>query len=276
MSKTQKRFLLFLVIVLGMGFIIYLIYRPDKDSIAEQPQVVFHSIPYHGTSDFFPSNHGDQLLQYESISLAYNEYHEQPIWVCYLLTKRHLNHPVCKRNNRFKSDPNVYSKSASTKDYYKSGYDRGHLAPAADMLWSENAMQESFYMSNMSPQKPGFNRGIWKKLEGKVRKLAQSEDSLIIITGPIFEDNLGTIGDNNVSVPGYFYKAIIDISAPQIGSVAFIIPNRNTKLPLRKFAVSIDSLELISHLDLMASLPDALEMQLESTVDKSLMERIME
>jgi len=215
-------------------------------------------------------------LQYESISLAYNEYHEQSIWVCYLLTKRHLNHPVCKRNNRFKSDPNVYSKSASTKDYYKSGYDRGHLAPAADMLWSENAMQESFYMSNMSPQKPEFNRGIWKKLEGKVRKLAQSEDSLIIITGPIFEDNLGTIGDNNVSGPGYFYKAIIDISAPQIGSVAFIIPNRNTKLPLRKFAVSIDSLELISHLDLMAPLPDALEMQLESTVDKSLMERIME
>ncbi|RUA32690.1 MAG: DNA/RNA non-specific endonuclease [Bacteroidetes bacterium] len=278
MSKKQKHFFLVLIIILSIGFIIFLIYRPDKEvpSPSASEQRVYHAIPFRGTSDFFPSNHGDQLLNYKSISLAYNEQHEQAIWVCYLLTKNRLNNPVCKRNNRFKSDPNVHSKSASTKDYSKSGYDRGHLAPAADMLWSEKAMQESFYMSNMSPQKPGFNRGIWKKLEGKVRKLALIEDSLIIITGPIFEDNLGSIGQNKVSVPGYYYKAIIDISAPQIGSVAFIIPNRNTKLPLDKFAISIDSLEKVCRLDFMAPLPDLLEKQLESRIDKSLLEHIMQ
>ena len=251
MTKKQIYLSLFLLIALAIGFIIFVIYQPEKK--AEKPaQIIYHSFPYKRISDFYPSNHGDQLLEYTSIKLAYIERHEQALWVCYLLTKQHLEKPVCKRSNRFKYDSNVHSRSSTLKDYYKSGYDRGHLAPAADMLWSEKAMKESFYMSNISPQKPGFNRGVWKKLEGRVRKLTLKEDSLIIITGPIFRDTLGSIGANHVSVPGYYYKAIIDISAPSLGGIAFIIPNRNTKLPLSIFAISIYSLERVCNLDFMA------------------------
>ena len=185
-----------------------------------------------------------------------------------------MEHSVYKRKNKFKSDPNIVSISASVKDYYKSGYDRGHLAPAADMLWSEKAMLESFYMSNISPQEPGFNRGAWKKLEGQVRKLALLEDSIIIITGPLFLDTLGSIGENKVLIPSHFYKAVIDISAPRLGALAFVMPNRNTKLPFDNFAVSIDSLELLIGLDFMESLTKDLQIQLESKIDKHLLESI--
>ena len=273
MTKKQKYISLIILIALAVGFIIFVIYQADKRE--DKPTLItFYSFPFKRISDFYPSNHGDQLVAYSGIKLAYIERHEQALWVCYLLTKEHLEKPVCKRSNRFKYDSNIHSRSATLKDYYKSGYDRGHLAPAADMLWSEKAMQESFYMSNMSPQKPGFNRGIWKKLEGRVRKLALKEDSLIIITGPIFKDSSESIGANQVSVPVYYFKAIIDISAPRLGGIAFIIPNRNTKLPLRKFALCIDSLEQICNLDFMAQLPNPLESQLESTIDQALLNNI--
>ena len=275
MNKRKLILSILLLIALLIGFILFVLYRPDK---GESQQItegkIYHSYKFHNISDFFPEQKGDQLLQYTGINIAYDEANEQALWVCYLNTKNHLDNPVCKRNNRFKPDPNIYSKSASPKDYYKSGYDRGHLAAAADMLWSEDAMNESFYMSNMSPQKPGFNRGVWKRLESAVRKTTLQEDSLIIITGALFYDSLGTIGENKVTIPAYYYKAVIDISAPHLGAVAFVIPNRNTKLPLDKFAISIDSLENLSQLNLMEPLPDDLEKQLESTVDAKLLEEI--
>jgi endonuclease G len=271
MTKTQKLLLIVFLILLGLGFVLFILYRPDLEEVKTNKGREYKSYSYTKIDEFFPANTANQIVRYTNINLAYDEGSEQAVWVCYLLTKNHLENPVCKRSNRFKSDPNIYSESASPKDYYKTGYDRGHLAPAADMLWSENAMQESFYMSNMSPQKPGFNRGAWKKLEGRVRNIAMIEDSIIIITGPLFLDTIESIGKNGVLVPSHYYKAIIDISSPQLGGVAFIMPNRNTKLPLDKFVVTIDSLERVSGLNLMEPLPDDLERQLESTVDADLM-----
>jgi endonuclease G len=274
MDKNKKLLLLLFLAAFVIGFILFLIYRPDQaEARAEAKRI--HSYPYRGIEDFYSEPQGDQLVKYTSISLAYDEKHEQPLWVCYLLTKQQLEHPVCKRNNRFKADPNIVSGSASLSDYYKSGYDRGHLAPAADMLWSKQAMKESFYMSNMSPQLPAFNRGAWKRLESAVRKTARLEDSLIIITGPLFNDTLGSIGQNHVSIPAEYYKVVVDISAPHLGAVAFIMPHRNTKLPLNKFVVSVDSLEHYSGIDFMAPLPDPLENQLEGTIDKALLEKLM-
>ena len=109
---------------------------------------------------------GEQIIYHTGYTLSYNEKHEQANWVAYELTAQELAGTV-KRKDSFKSDPMVKSESASLADYRKSGYDRGHLIPAADMKWSTTAMSESFYMSNMSPQSPSFNRGIWKKLESQ-------------------------------------------------------------------------------------------------------------
>lgn len=274
MTKLQKLLYIFLFIFLIIGFVIFLIYRPDQLK-GESDNIVYQSYSYSSISDFFPYDKTNQLLQYTNLNIGYSEHHEQALWVCYLLTKNQLENPVCKRSNYFVKDPNVYSKSAVLNDYYKSGYDRGHLAPAADMLWSENAMKESFYMSNISPQNPGFNRGAWKKLEGRIRKTAALEDSLVIITGPVLHDSLETIGENKVSIPKYYYKIVIDISAPHLGSVAFLMPNRNSKLDLDFFYLSMDSLESVVGLDFQYALPDDLEQQLEHEIDEVLLDKIL-
>ena len=104
------------------------------------------------------------------------------------------------------------------------------MAPAGDMSWSEQAMKESFYYSNMSPQNPSFNRGIWKKTEELTRIWAVENKSLYIVTGPILKKYLPTIGPNKVSIPNYYYKAILDYTEPEIKAIAFLIPNREDSL----------------------------------------------
>lgn len=202
----------------------------------------------------------EQVVQRTAYTLAYNETHEQANWVAYTLTKEHLGTGV-ERSNRFMEDPLVSTQTATNADYAKSGYDRGHLAPAADMSWSLQVMQESFYYSNMSPQLPGFNRGIWKKLEEKVRAWAFIYDTLYVVTGPILEPGLPTIGPNQVSVPKAYYKALIAPS--QHKGIAFILPNAKSDLELAVFSVSIDDLEAKLHRDLFYQLNDQLEHQLE-------------
>ncbi|MFZ9657177.1 MAG: DNA/RNA non-specific endonuclease, partial [Crocinitomicaceae bacterium] len=151
-----------------------------------------------------PSLHpGEIILSHTAYSFSYNEEHEQANWVAYLLTKTHLGSGV-ERSDRFMEDPIVSTGTATNADYAKSGYDRGHLAPAADMSWSETVMQESFYYSNMSPQLPGFNRGIWKRLEEQVRTWAEFYDSIYVVTGPVLSPELPKIGPNQVSVPKYY------------------------------------------------------------------------
>ena len=100
---------------------------------------------------------------------------------------------VAERTDRFREDKKVPSGSAKPSDYTKSGYDRGHLCPAADMTHSAEAMEETFLMSNISPQLPVFNRGIWKSLEKQVRDWGEKE-RIYIVTGPVFKDNKGKIG----------------------------------------------------------------------------------
>jgi len=108
-----------------------------------------------------------QIVDHNYYSLMYSESHEQPFWVKYMITKNRILNTVCERKDEFRVDPEIKFKSATLKDYYKSGYDRGHLCPAGDMKFSKVAMSESFFMSNMSPQHPSLNRGRWKQLKVK-------------------------------------------------------------------------------------------------------------
>jgi len=144
----------------------------------------------------------DTIVEREGYALGYIEKHEQPAWVIYRMTKAEAITKAAKRGNDFREDPAIPTGSATLADYRRSGYDRGHLAPAADMAFSERTMSESFYMSNMSPQKPAFNRGIWKDLEEQVRQFAISEHDIYVVTGPILpETKTVTIGANRVTVP---------------------------------------------------------------------------
>jgi endonuclease G len=171
-----------------------------------------------------------------------------------------------ERSNQFKMDTLVPTGSAKSSDYTKSGYDRGHLCPAADMGFNQKAMFESFMMSNISPQKPDFNRGIWKELETSVRGWAKKEHKIFVVTGPVFKDNKGTIGKDEVLVPGYFYKLILDLTGePKI--IAFLLPNEKSDRPIKDFAVTTDEVEKITGFDFFSQLPDSIETKLESKVE---------
>jgi len=173
------------------------------------------------------------------------------------------------RTNDFRIDYKVKTGSASLSDYMGSGYDRGHLAPAGDMKWSSTAMSESFFMSNMSPQHPSFNRGIWKKLEGSVRNWADDNGEIHVVTGPILNGQFSTIGYNGVSIPNYYYKVILDYQEPEIKGIGFILPNQKSKSSLQSFSVSIDEVERRTGIDFYHALPDEIENQIESSIDVS-------
>jgi endonuclease G len=133
------------------------------------------------------------------------------------------------------------------------------------MGWSATAMSESFYYSNMSPQLPGFNRGIWKKLEELVRDWAVEYEGLYIATGPVLKPGLPNIGPNQVSVPAYYYKVILDYTEPDLKGIGFILPNAPSGDPLQNFSVTIDSVERFTGIDFFPLLPDNHEKLLESS-----------
>lgn len=168
------------------------------------------------------------------------------------------------RTDNFRADPSVTSGSAQLYDYTGSGYDRGHLAPAADMAFSSTAMSESFYFSNMSPQDPSFNRGGWKSLEGLCRNWAAEDGELYIVTGPVLTRTRGSIGSSGVSIPAYYYKILFDIDEDGARSIAFLLPNVKISRGLEHYVVSVDSIERLSGIDFFPALPDDVENQLES------------
>lgn len=206
---------------------------------------------------------GETVIQHAGYTLSYNETYEQANWVAYELTAFETK-KVVDRANRFMEDPKIATGSASLDDYRNSGYDRGHLAPAGDLAWSEQSMEESFYLSNMSPQLPAFNRGIWEQAESFTRKAAKVNGSLFVVSGPIFSANMKTIGTNRVAVPERYFKILLDVRDPELKAMAFIIPNRDCLEELENFVVSIDEVEAATGLDFFPALPDEWETKLES------------
>jgi endonuclease G len=207
----------------------------------------------------------EKIISHAGYSFVYSEEHEQAKWIAYELTKEETN-SLFERTDKFLVDPFVSTGTAENSDYADSGYDRGHLAPAADMGWSATAMKESFYFSNMSPQLPGFNRGVWKRLEEMMRSWAIDNSEIYIVTGPVLTTGLPTIGSNRVSIPSYYYKVILDYTQPEIHAIGFILPNASSSASLNTFAVSIDEVESKTGIDFFPALPDDQETKLEKEV----------
>jgi endonuclease G len=227
--------------------------------------LVFCNLAFSNSGSYWPIPSGD-LVRHTYYTLSYNEKYEQANWVYYVLTDSMVIAGGQERSNKFKTDPLVSTGSAKSADYTKSGYDRGHLCPAADMDFSRVAMEESFLMSNVSPQAPEFNRGIWKDLESEVREWAKQKHRLYVVTGPVFSENKGTIGQDRVLVPGYFFKVLFDEnSSPEM--IAFVLPNQKSDRPLSDFAVSVDELEKMTGFDFFSQLPDEVENKIESKVE---------
>lgn len=227
------------------------------------------------TSALLPSSTNcDQIVSHKAYMLCYSEKNEQAKWVAYLLTKEMCLNNIVKRKDKFIKDPLVKTGSSEPADYKNSGYDRGHLCPAGDMNWSQETMEESFFMSNISPQVHEFNAGIWERLEKKVRSWAEQKGSVYVVAGGILSENLPTVGaKNKVSVPEYFYKIVLSGDEKNPSVIAFVIANKNwIKKSYFDFVVPVDSVEKLTGVDFFPQLNDSIENTMErSTSMKSWM-----
>lgn len=216
-------------------------------------------------------NSGDHEIHgYSGFSLCFRNSYKDAEWVSYTLTQEKLIKNA-RRTNKFIEDKNISTGSAKLSDYKASGYDRGHLAPAADMAWSEQSENESFLMSNMTPQVPQFNRGIWKELESQVRKYAQNLDFLIVATGPVLEkqpEEYSTIGQSKVCVPEYFYKVLLaKDNSGNWQSIGFIIPNEKSEQDIFSYKVCVNEVEARCGIDFFSALDDSIEEEVESQTE---------
>lgn len=199
-----------------------------------------------------PTTNGvDKIIDRPCFACGYSNRYKQPLWVQYRLTRKEATHLLggekYKRSNNFHVD-HLLQMSATPDDYRASGYDRGHMAPAADMSWSADAMDDSFLMSNMSPQVPELNRGTWKDLEKWVRSEAQQHESLVVVSGPIFgaPEEHRVIG-SGVGVPVAYFKVVLDESK-QPRSIGFVIPNKTVTNAFCQFVCTVESVERLVHM----------------------------
>lgn len=220
--------------------------------------------------DYLPANTGHQILSYEHFTISYNEEHEQADWVAYELTKEEVALDGIRCRDCFEKDVNVITESAEDSDYSSTGFDRGHLAPSADFYQNPETNRQTFLFSNMSPQSPGFNRGIWADLEEWVRDKASEYGKLYIVTGPVFINNFGAIGDNEVTIPGYFYKVLLRFDENgKAKTIGFLLPNIGAIGNLKDYVVPVNLIETITGLDFFPVLSSSVENRCESQFQPS-------
>lgn len=206
-----------------------------------------------------------QLIEHTGYTVCYNHKWNLPFWVAYELTKQEVAGDNT-RSDKFLPDPMVKGNPVVSKDYSNSGYDRGHMAPAGDMKWSEQAMKESFYMTNICPQNHNNNAGDWKDLEELVRDLAAQYGAVYICCGPIVTDHSNTIGDaRKIVVPQAFFKVLLRKKAESgWTAIGFVMPNTAGNHPLMTYMRSVDEVEKMSGIDFFCNLPDSIEKKVEA------------
>lgn len=227
----------------------------------------------------FPGPVHDMATHMEFVSV-YDRQTRNPYYVVEHITPESLRKGDTngdRKNSVFKEDESIPAKfRALLRDYFRSGYDRGHQAPAADAKFSQMAMDETFFLSNMSPQVgAGFNRDYWAHLEDFCRRLTKEYRSVRIVTGPLYlpkkcDDGkyrvtYEVIGNPpNIAVPTHFFKLVVgeksvkrDAMSEEIAVAAFVLPNAiiPNEVPLKSFEVPVESLERSSGLEFLKSVP---------------------
>ena len=200
----------------------------------------------------------------EGYAVGYSMKHFQPLWVQYRLTRDNvLSTSKVERSNDFRPDPDFPCTYMLMRDYSKSGYDKGHMAPAEDMRYSAKTESESFLMSNMCPQISNFNRGIWKRLEGQIRRFAHDEGSIVVVTGPVVKEfGMRKLGEN-MTVPHMFYKVVYSEGGGG-KMIAFMIPHSSGSGSLRNYVCTVASVEEKTGLKFFTKLPRDVQAELKT------------
>lgn len=210
-----------------------------------------------------PSGIAGQLKDYEGFRVSFNSDNHTPNWVAWELLGVETDGPK-SRYNKFWQDEEIEG-CPVTSDYSYSGYDRGHMCPAADQKWSEQAMIDSFSLANIVPQDNALNTGAWKTLENKERAWAKRDSAILIVAGPIYEDSdTQRIGNAGVRVPSAFFKVL---AAPYLDSprgIAFVYPNMSSPGNMENYVMTIRDVEKLTGYDFFHNMPDDLEEAIEN------------
>ena len=273
--KSRKSFF-YTVVILIFLLVIYLIDPTILDSEQGVELNNFHiSSVNQGLPDY--DNYNDYMnIAHNYYTVTYMPKYKDPYAVSYILTKKMVSGKHYSRDNdHFEKDPMLSSNYSLSSDYTRTGYDRGHMCPSGDMAFSEEAQAETFFMSNITPQKPKFNRGIWKELEEKVRDWAKKNDSLYVVVGAVYSKRPKRIGANKVAVPSKFYKVVVDISKKDgYKAIAFLLKNYNypDSTNFMNYAITVDSLEKLLNINFFANYSDSIIEPIESHLNKKLWE----
>ena len=267
MMKILKKAVAFVVALLALFFY-----------VADDPEI-FSMV----TDIISPHNHSgieipemvsdapEQVISYLGYTLSYNNETRLPNWVAYELTAEEAEGEN-PRKDRFRQDPQAYGPQGDKEDYKHSGWDRGHMAPAGDFKWSEEAMDETYYFTNICPQNTQLNTGDWKELEEQCRRWAVKYGKLYIVCGPVVQENRhGTLGRNKVVIPDKFYKVVLIPVEGEWHAAGFIFdnpPKRKSRIsgkppvkrPLKSYMEDIGEIEQMTGIDFFPKLSGEMEL----------------
>lgn len=211
----------------------------------------------------------EQILRRKGYTASYNKKTLLPNWVAWHLTAGRLDGPAKRPRRAFHEDTDVPEPRAVDMDYYNSGFDRGHLCPAADNKWSVEAMYESFLFTNICPQNHNLNVGDWNEMEQACRRWAEKYGSVYIVCGPIlYKGRHKTIGKNKVVVPEAFFKVVLCMEGTP-KAIGFIYKNKGGNRPKGDYVNTVDEVERITGIDFFPALPDSVESRVETTCSLS-------
>lgn len=253
------------ILCIGIGCFLAFNARSESNKIKE-PFIINPVINYHYQDldvVIFNEDIPEQIKEYEGFKVSFNKENHTPNYVAWELLKSEVAYET-DRYNKFWQDLDLEG-CAAHNDYSHSGYDRGHMCPAADQKWSQQAMVDCFSMANICPQDHQLNAGAWNTLENKERQWAKRDSAIMIIAGPIYESvDTKRIGQIGVRVPSAFFKAFLAPYVESPRAIAFVYPNMSSPGNMQDYAMSIDELEEYIGFDLFSSLPDELEDKVES------------
>jgi endonuclease G, mitochondrial len=208
----------------------------------------------------------EQIIHHKGFSLSYNTSYLMPSWVSYKVTKAQINQND-KIKGKYVPDPFISIRSASKKDYKEGGYLMAQFVNYLDVKQIPGAEKETFYLSNIAPMKLAYYNHIWLKTEQMIRLWTTGTDGLYVVCGPILTDSpFPTMGKNKVSVPKRYYKAVYDPTNQK--AIGFIFKNGTSSGKIKSFAVSIDTIEKETGIDLFPSLDDETENKIEGTLNE--------
>lgn len=256
----KSKSFLFLMFLFGFGIFVFIqsqsLSESEEDGVVEGVNLVK-----------VIDDRKSQVINHLAFSVSYNDDWKLPNWVAYELTKSETFGDV-DRCNSFSPDPKVMGEAVSHSDYTNNPgkYDRGHMAPAADMKWCEQAMEESFYTTNICPQNANLNRGDWNDIEELVRDYARQYGSVYVVSGPIVGDSPQYMGNyQKIAIPYAFYKAVLRKKGDSWTAIGFVCNNESSSKPLLYYVRTIDEIEDMAVIDLFYSLPDDIENMIESS-----------